>query len=101
VNIMGHVTWTAHTVQDFSGFPCNTATAEITLVGATGSITISDSCGTVCPSATVNGAPFTIDSVWNVIGGTGQFSGIIGSGTNQGTIGGQGPNIRLSGIVVF
>ena len=35
-------------------------------------------------------SPDTIQGVWNVTGGTGQFSGIIGSGADQGTIAGQG-----------
>jgi hypothetical protein len=101
VNIMGPMTWTVHARQDFNGYPCNTAVTESTFVGATGSITIADTCGTVCPSATHSGAPNTIESVWNVTGGTGAFSGIIGSGTYQGTISPKGPNVRLSGIVVY
>jgi hypothetical protein len=102
VNIMGAITWTNHVIQDFNGYPCFPAViTEAVLVGATGSITLSDSCGTVCPSGTHSGAPYTIESVWNVTGGTGAFSGIIGSGTNQGTIGGNGPNVHLSGTVVY
>jgi len=100
VNIMGAVTVTIDVVQDFSGSPCNPYTAETTFVGATGSITISDTCGWVCPSAHFNG-PGTIQGVWNVSGGTGQFSGIIGSGSDQGTIAGNGPNARWSGVVVY
>jgi len=101
VNIMGAVTWTANVVQDFNITPCNTASADITFVGTTGSITVSDSCGTVCPSATHNGFPATIEAVWNATGGTGQFSGITGSGTDQGTITGNGPVIHLNGVVVY
>jgi len=102
VNIMGPITWTFHVTQDFNGYPCNAAViTEGTLVGATGSITIVSTCGTVCPSATHSGRPATIEGPWNVAGGTGAFSGIIGSGTNQGTITGNGPNVRLSGIVVY
>ncbi len=101
VNIMGPVSWTITVVQDFNITPCNPAVAEATAVGATGSITTSDTCGIVCPSATHFGGPGTISTVWNVTGGTGQFSGITGSGTFQGTIGGNGPNVRLSGIVVY
>jgi len=101
VNIMGAVTWTANTVQDFNITPCNTATADITFVGTTGSITVSNSCGTVCPSATHNGFPATIEAVWNATGGTGQFSGITGSGINQGTITPTGPVIHLNGVVVY
>ena len=102
VNIMGSITWTVYVTQDFNGYPCNPAVGtQYTLVGATGSITMADTCGTVCPSATKSGAPYTIETVWNVTGGTGAFSGIIGSGTNQGTITGNGPNSHLSGIVVY
>ncbi len=101
VNIMGPVAVTIHVVQDFSGYPCDPYTAETTFVGANGSITISDTCGWVCPSATRSGFPFTIQGVWNITGGTGQFSGIIGSGADQGTITGNGPNVRWSGIVVY
>jgi hypothetical protein len=101
VNIMGPVTVTTHVVQDFNITPCNTALSEITMVGATGSITTTDTCGTVCPSATHSGAPYTIQTIWNVTSGTGQFSGITGSGTYQGTITGNGPNVKLSGIAVY
>src|SRR6476646_998600 len=101
VNIMGPVTVTTHVVQDFNITPCNTGVSEATLVGATGSITTADSCGMVCPSATHSGFPNTINTVWNVTGGTGEFSGITGSGTDEGTIAGNGPNVRLSGIVVY
>jgi hypothetical protein len=101
VNIMGPVTVTIAVVQDFSGDPCDPYTSEATFVGATGSITISDVAGWVCPSATHYGFPFTIQGVWNVTGGTGEFSGIIGSGADQGTIAGNGPNVSLSGIVVY
>jgi len=101
VNIMGPVTVTIHVVQDFSGYPCDPYTSETTFVGASGSITISDAAGWVCPSATRNGFPGTIQGVWNITGGTGQFSGIIGSGSDQGTIAGNGPNVHWSGIVVY
>jgi hypothetical protein len=101
VNIMGAVTWTANIVQDFNITPCNTAVGDITFVGTPGSITVSASCGTVCPSATHNGFPNTIEAVWNATGGTGQFSGITGSGIEQGTITGNGPIIHLNGVVVY
>ena len=98
VNIMGPVTVTITVVQDFSGYPCDPYTAETTFVGATGSITISDTAGWVCPSV---GGPATIQGVSNVTGGTGEFSGIIGSGADQGTIGPQGPNVHLTGVVLY
>jgi hypothetical protein len=100
VNIMGPVTVTTHVVQDFSGYPCFPAPNESTWVGATGSITISDTCGTVCPSS---GRPYTIQGAWNVTGGTGEFSGIAGSGSDQGTINpqGHGPTVHLTGVVLY
>jgi hypothetical protein len=102
VNIMGPVTVTIDVVQDFSGYPCDPYTSEATFVGATGSITISDVAGWVCPSATRFGFPQTIQGVSTVTGGTGEFSGIIGSGADQGTIAGNGrPNVHLTGIVVY
>jgi hypothetical protein len=101
VNIMGPVTVTDHVVQDFSGYPCNPGTAETTYVGATGSITTSYAAGWVCPSATHSGFPFTIGGIWNVTGGTGEFSGIVGSGADQGTIAGNGPNVHSSGVVAY
>jgi hypothetical protein len=98
VNIMGHVTVSTHVVQDFSGYPCNPATAEATLVGATGSITYAYTCGTVCAGPA---GPATIQGIWNVTGGTGQFSGIVGGGSDQGTIAGNGPNVHSSGAVSY
>jgi hypothetical protein len=101
VNIMGPVTVTIVVAQDFSGEPCDPYTAELTFVGATGTITTSDVAGWVCPSATRSGFPFTIQGVWNVTGGTGEFSGITGNGADEGTIAGNGPHIHLTGVVVY
>src|SRR5438552_4822350 len=102
VNIMGSVTVTIDVVQDLSGYPCNPYTSVATFIGDTGSITISDAAGWVCPSATHSGFPGTIQGVSTVTGGTGQFSGIIGSGADQGTIAGNGnPNVHVTGIVVY
>src|SRR4029077_19707685 len=100
VNIMGPVAVTVHVAQDFSGYPCFPAPNETTFVGATGSITVSDTCGTVCPST---GRLYTIQGAWNVTGGTGQFSRIDGSGRGQGTINpqGHGPHVHLTGVVVY
>ena len=99
VNIMGPVTVTIDVVQDLSGYPCDPYTSQATFVGATGSITVSDTAGWVCPSV---GGPGTIQGVSNVTGGTGQFSGIIGSGADQGTFDGQGrPNVHVTGVVVY
>jgi hypothetical protein len=101
VNIMGPVTVTIDVVQDLSGYPCDPYTSEATFVGATGTITTSDVAGWVCPSATRSGFPFTIQGVWNVTGGTGEFSGITGSGADEGTIAGNGPHAHLTGVVVY
>jgi hypothetical protein len=101
VNIMGRVTVTTHVVQDFNITPCNTGIADATFVGATGSVTYSYTCGTVCPNASHFNQPNTIQGIWNVTGGTGQFSGIVGSGSDQGTIAGNGPNVHSSGVVVY
>jgi hypothetical protein len=100
-NIMGRVTWTANVVRDYSGYPCNTATSEFTLVGATGSITVSETCGIVCPAATHFGFPYSGSAVWNVTGGTGDFSGIVGSGSTQSIDSTPEPSGSLSGIVVY
>ena len=97
-NIMGHVTWTIHVVQDRSVYPCNPTSGEATLVGATGSITRTYACGTVCASPA---GPYTIQGIWNVTGGTGEFSGIVGGGSDQGTIAGNGPNVQSSGVVAY
>lgn len=99
-NFMGPISWTGTVVQDFNVTPCNTVQAEITVVGATGSITVSDACGIVCPGVGV-GSPNTIQSVWNMTGGTGEFTGITGSGTTQGTIDDQGLVLRLKGVLLF
>ena len=102
VNIMGPVTVTIDVVQDLSGDPCDPYTSEATFVGDTGSITLSDVAGWVCPSATHFGRPGTIQGVSTVTGGTGEFSGIIGAGADQGTFTGNGePNVHVTGIVVY
>ena len=102
VNIMGSVTVTIDVVQDLSGDPCDPYTSVGTFVGDTGSITLSDTAGWVCPSATHFGRPGTIQGVSTVTGGTGEFSGIIGAGADQGTFTGSGePNVHVTGIVVY
>ena len=90
VNIMGPVTVTTHVVQDFNITPCNTGVSEATLVGATGSITTADSCGMVCPSATHSGFPNTIIP-FGTSPGDWEGKRITGSGTDKGTIAGNGP----------
>jgi hypothetical protein len=100
-NIMGPVTATGHIVQDFTVTPCNQAPAEIEMVGATGSITTADADGTVCPSRSPSGTPEFISSQWEVIGGSGAFAGIAGSGSSRGSITAAGPVVHLSGTVSY
>lgn len=99
-NIMGPFTWTNHIVQDFTTSPCNTAPVVATLTGATGSITIADTDGVVCPIPGDRGFGF-ISSDWEVTGGTGEFSGISGSGSSFGPTAGAGPVVHLQGTVRY
>jgi hypothetical protein len=100
-NILGPATATASVVQDFNITPCNDAIAEITLTGARGSITLADLAGSVCPISSPSGFPQFISSSWEIVAGTGAFSGISGSGTARGPIGGAGPVVHLSGTVSY
>lgn len=100
VNIMGPVTFTNHVVEDYNTVPCYDAPAEMVLTGATGSITLTDAEGLVCPSPSGRELGF-ISSRWDVIGGTGEFAGITGSGISRGPIGGTGPVVHLSGTVSY
>lgn len=100
-NIMGLVTVTNHVVQDFTTTPCSVALAELTLVGATGSITLADVAGTVCPNPSPDPTDGFISGHWEVTDGTGEFDGISGSGTTTGPIGGNGPAVHLSGSVSY
>lgn len=101
-NITGRFTWSNHIVQDFTATPCNTAPSVATLTGATGSITITDADteGAVCPIPGDQGFGF-ISSTWEITGGTGEFSGISGSGTSHGPTAGGGPVVHLSGVVSY
>jgi hypothetical protein len=96
-NLMGPITYTAHVVQDFTTAPCNDTLTELTLYGATGSITLAD-VGRVCPSPTPSGAPNFISGVWGVAGGTEAFVGISGSGLSRGKV---GAGVHLSGTVTY
>ena len=91
VNIMGPVTVTIMSWRTTAAIPATPTPPETTFVGATGSITISDTAGWVCPSP----GRGKIQGIWNVAGGTGQFSGIVGSGADRGTFSGNGPNCTL------
>jgi len=100
-NIMGPITAVGHIVQDLTVTPCNTALAEVELIGAAGSITLTDVEGTVCPSRSPSGFPGSISANWEVTGGTGEFDGISGSGFSRGTTDANGPVVHLSGTVTY
>jgi hypothetical protein len=100
-NLVGSVTVTVELTWDFTTSPCSTLDPlEFTLVGATGSITISGS-GVVCPSLSPSGFPQFFSGVGEITGGTGEFSGITGSLTSEGTVGPNGPVVHLSGTVSY
>ena len=99
-NIMGPITWTSHIVEDFTVTPCDTAPAVVTLTGETGSITLEDSDGTVCPISRIQPFGF-ISASWEITGGTGEFSGISGNGTSYGPTAGAGPVVHLRGVVSY
>lgn len=99
-NIMGRFTWTSHIVEDFTATPCSTSPAVATLTGETGSITISDTDGMVCPIPGDQGFGF-ISAHWEVTGGTGEFSGISGSGSSYGPTAGAGPVVHFQGVVAY
>ena len=99
VNIMGRVTAVATITQDFGVRPCNPTTGQITFTGETGTISLGES-GSVCQGTNPNGLPAFIYGEWEVTGGTGEFSGMTGSGTNFGPITpGQGPVVHYRGTV--
>jgi hypothetical protein len=98
-NIMGPATWTINVVQESFPVPCTEDTAEITLVGATGSIKFLAS-DTVCAGPSPLGFPFFGSGVWQITGGTGEFEGITGSGTGHVVIQPNGKHTtHLSGTV--
>jgi hypothetical protein len=100
-NIMGPVSWTINVVQESLPPPCTKPTSEITLVGATGTITLSTS-DVICPSPTPFGFPFLGSGDWVITGGTGEFSGITGSGTGRVVILPNGKStVHFSGIVSY
>jgi len=98
---MGAVSYSAKVVQDFTTAPCNEALAEVALVGSTGSITLADGAGSICPQRSPGGFPAFVGSEWTVAGGTGEFDGISGSGTSSGPIGGNAPVVHMSGTVSY
>jgi len=69
-----------------------------TLVGATGSVTISGS-GLVCDGLGPSGFPEFISTVGQVTGGIGEFSGILGNVSADGILAKRGPVVHMSGTV--
>jgi hypothetical protein len=67
-----------------------------TLVGATGSVTISGS-GVVCDGLGPSGFPQFFTGTAEITGGTGEFSGISGAVSAQGLIAQRGPVVHMSG----
>ena len=102
-NLMGPVTVTVVFTWDFNTTPCSTLDPmEWTLVGATGSITISAS-GVFCAPHGPHSFPQYFSAVGVITGGTGEFTGITGSVTIQGPVGGGrvGPVVHMSGTVSY
>jgi hypothetical protein len=100
-NLMGPVTVTVVFTWDFNTTPCSTLDPMVwTLVGTTGSITISAS-GVFCEPRGLDTFPQYFSAVGVVTGGTGEFSGITGSVTIQGPAGGRGPVVHMSGTVSY
>jgi len=99
-NVVGPMSWTAYITEDFNISPCNPTSNVIILEGTTGSITVADS-GVVCQSYTPVGIPAFISSDWVVVAGTGEFSGITGTGISRGATSGNGPEVHLSGMVTY
>ena len=101
VNIMGSpfVVVRASVVWNFNTSPCSTLeSAQFTLFGETGSITISGT-GTVCPGNSPEGFPASTSFVGVITRGTGEFSGISGTITGQGLTVAIGPVLHLSGDI--
>lgn len=100
-NLMGSVTVTVVFTWDFNTAPCSTLDPmEWTLVGATGSVTISAS-GVICAPRGLDNFPQSFSGVGVITGGTGEFSGITGSVTIQGPLGRRGPVVHMSGTVSY
>jgi hypothetical protein len=102
-NLMGPlVRVTVYFVWDFNTTPCSTLDPLVfRLVGETGSITISGS-GSICPGANPElSFPQFFSGAGEITGGTGEFSGITGSVTSQGTLGPNGPIVHLTGDVSY
>jgi hypothetical protein len=100
-NLMGSVTVSAELTWDFNTTPCSTLDPIVfTLVGATGSITVSAS-GVVCNGPSPSGFPQFFIGEGEITSGTGAFSGISGSVLVEGTVTGIGPVVHMSGTVSY
>jgi hypothetical protein len=98
-NLMGQVTVDAELTWDFTTAPCATLDPLVfTLVGATGSMTISGS-GVVCNGLGPSGFPQFFSGIGQVADGTEEFSGISGSVSAEGILANRGPIVHISGNV--
>lgn len=102
-NLMGPlVRVTVDFVWDFNTTPCSTLEPLVfTLVGETGSITVSGS-GSICPGANRElGIPQFFSGSGEITGGSGEFTGITGSVTSRGTLSSDGPVVHMTGTVSY
>jgi hypothetical protein len=99
------------TSTPIDGTNCSTFTAErtVTLVGLTGTLTLSEE-GTVCfPGKSAQAAgtlhsfgnPFNATATFTVSGGTGVFSGAEGSGTDHVSAAGDAGHSSLTGSLTL
>jgi len=99
-NLMGPVTVDVEFTWDFTTTPCSTLDPLVfTLVGATGSVTVSGS-GVVCDGLSPSGFPQFFSGTGQVTGGAGEFSGISGRVSAQGILA-RGPILHMSGSVAY
>lgn len=100
-NLMGPVTVEVEFTWDLTTTPCTTLDPLVfTLVGATGSVTISGS-GSVCNAGSPSGFPQFVATFGHVTDGTGEFSAISGSVSAQGILAQRGPVLHMSGSVSY
>jgi hypothetical protein len=96
-NLLGPVTVTVEFTWDFTTTPCSTLDPLVfTLVGATGSVTISGT-GAVCDGLGPYGFPQFFSGTAQITAGTGEFSGISGAVSARGVIAQRGPIAHMSG----
>jgi hypothetical protein len=98
-NLLGPVTVTVEFTWDFTTTPCSTLDPLVfTLIGATGSVTISGS-GAVCDGLGPSGFPQFFSGTAEITGGSGEFSGTTGAVSAEGVIAQRGPIAHMSGTV--